>query len=61
MGVTTSGTWGHTVDKSLCFAYVAPDHAAPGATFEIRLLNERHTATVLDGAAHDPTNERLRA
>ncbi|MCP4845268.1 MAG: FAD-dependent oxidoreductase [Actinomycetia bacterium] len=61
MGVTTSGTWGHTVDRSLCFAYVAPDHAAPGATFEIRLLNERHTATVLDGAAHDPTNERLRA
>ena len=61
MGVTTSGTWGHTVDKSLCFAYVAPGYATPGSTFEIRLFNERHTATVLDAAAHDPTNQRLRA
>ena len=61
MGVTTSGTWGHTVGRSLCFAYVAPEFAAPGSTFEIRLFNERHTATVLADAAHDPDNERLRA
>jgi len=60
MGVTTSGTWGHTVGKSLCFAYVAPGYATAGSTFEIRLFNERHTATVLDAPAHDPTNERLR-
>jgi hypothetical protein len=40
---------------------VAPGYATPGSTFEIRLFNERHTATVLDAAAHDPTNQRLRA
>ena len=60
MGVTTSGTWGHTVGKSLCFAYVAPGYATTGSTFEIRLFNEHHTATVLDAPAHDPANERLR-
>ena len=61
MGITTGGAWGHTVGKSLCFAYVDPDYASPGSTFEIGLFGERHTATVLDQPAHDPTNERLRA
>ena len=61
IGVTTSGTWGHTVGRSLCFAYVEPAFAGPGSTFEVVLFGESHRATVLDGPAHDPTNERLRA
>ncbi len=61
MGITTGGAWGHTVDRSLAFAYVEPAFEAPGSTFEVTLFGERHTATVLDGPAHDPTNERLRA
>ena len=61
MGITTSGAWGHTVGRSLCFAYVDPAFSTPGSTFEIGLLGERHKATVLDAPAHDPTNERLRA
>ena len=61
MGVTTSGTWGHTVGKSLAFAYVDPAFEAPGSQFEVTLFGERHTATVLAEAAHDPANERVRA
>ena len=61
MGITTSGAWGHTVGRSLCFAYVDPAFSTPGSTFEIGLLGEHHKATVLDAPAHDPTNERLRA
>lgn len=61
MGVTTGGAWGHTVGKSLCFAYVEPQFADPGTTFEVMLLRQRHEATVLAVAAHDPDNERLRA
>ncbi len=61
MGVTTGGCWSHTTGRSICFAYVAPEHAAPGATFEIRLFNQRHTATVLAEPVHDPANDRLRA
>ena len=60
MGITTGGAWGHTVGKSLAFAYVDPTFRAPGSTFEIALFGERHTATVLAEAAHDPSNERLR-
>jgi dimethylglycine dehydrogenase len=61
MGITTSGAWGHTIGRSLCFAYVDPAFREPGSTFEIGLLGERHMATVLDSPAHDPTNKRLRA
>ena len=61
MGITTGGAWGHTVGRSLAFAYVDPAFRAAGSTFEIALFGERHTATVLAEAAHDPTNERLRA
>ncbi|MBC8195729.1 MAG: GcvT family protein [Acidimicrobiia bacterium] len=61
IGITTGGAWGHTVKQSLAFAYVEPAFAAPGTTFEIGLFGERHTATVLDQPAHDPTNERLKA
>ena len=61
MGITTGGAWGHTVGKSLAFAYVDPAFREPGSTFEIALFGGRHTATVLAEAAHDPSNERLRA
>ena len=61
IGLTTSGTYGHSVGASLAFAYVAPSHAHPGATFEIQLQGERRPATVLAQAAHDPENERIRS
>ena len=61
IGVATSGDYGYATGKSLFFAYVEPDHAAPGASFEIEVLGERHSATVLVEAAYDPANERLRA
>ncbi|HAQ22154.1 MAG TPA: aminomethyltransferase [Acidimicrobiaceae bacterium] len=60
IGITTGGAWGHTVGKSLAFAYVEPTFEEPGSTFEVTLFGERHTATVLDGPSHDPSNERLR-
>ena len=34
VGLTTSGAYGHAVDKSLAFAYVDPAHATPGASLE---------------------------
>ncbi len=61
IGVTTSGAYGHTVGKSLAFAYVETAHAAPGSTFDIDLLGERRAATVLAEAAWDPANSALRA
>ena len=59
-GITTSGTYGHTVAKSLAFAYVAPHLEEPGSEFDILLMSERRRARVLAEPAHDPKNERLR-
>ncbi len=61
IGLTTAGAYGHTVEKSLFFAYVEPAFASPGSEFDIQILGERRPARVLDGPVWDPANERLRA
>lgn len=60
IGLTTSGGYGHRTGKSLFFACVPHDHAAPGAQFEIQLQGERHTATVLEHPAYDPDNAKMK-
>ena len=61
VGLTTSGAYGHAVDKSLAFAYVDPAFTTPGTPFEILMLGERRKAVILGDAAWDETNLRLRA
>jgi dimethylglycine dehydrogenase len=61
IGVTTSGGYGHIVQKSLGFGYVDPGNSEPGTDLGIDLLGERCRATVLKDPAYDPANERLRA
>ena len=60
VGVTTSGGYGHFVQKSLGFGYVAPALAKPGTQLDVDLLGERRQARVLKEPAYDPANERLR-
>ena len=61
IGLTTSGTWGHTTGRGLAFAYVKPQYKAPGTRFEVQLMSDRRPAMVLDGPAYDPDNEKPRA
>ena len=61
IGVTTSGSFGHTVGKSLAFVYVSPEYAVPETTFDIEILSIRRQAKVLAEPAYDPQNKRLRA
>jgi len=60
IGVTTSGGYGHRVQKSLAFACVDPAHAAPGSAFRILLQGEERRATVLPAPAFDADNARMR-
>ena len=60
IGVTTSGAYGHSVRKSLAFAYVHPQYADTGTNFEIRILGQNCSVTVLKEAAYDPQNLRLK-
>ena len=61
IGVTTSGAYGHRVMKSLAFACVDTEFAAPGSVFDVLIQGERRAATVLGAAAFDPDNARMRA
>ena len=61
IGLTTGGAYGFATGKSLAFAYVSPDKAAPGTEFEVLMFTERHKARVLPDVVWDAKNERLRA
>ncbi len=60
IGVTTSGSYGHRVGKSLAFACVEAEFAEPGSVFEVLIQDERRRATVLEHPAFDPQNLRMR-
>ncbi|MEX0407177.1 FAD-dependent oxidoreductase [Aquibium sp. LZ166] len=62
VGETTSGGWGHRVDKSIALGMLRADLAVPGTRVEIEIFGDRFSATVQeDGPLWDPANERLRA
>jgi len=60
IGVTTSGAYGHTVKKSLVFAYVQSGYEKPNTEYQVRILGELRNAKVLERAVWDPDNARLR-
>ena len=60
MGVTTSGAWAHSVDRSILFAYVDPRFESPGSTFQVGVMGERREAAVLAEPVWDPQNLRIR-
>ena len=61
VGLTTSGAYGHTVGRSLAFAYLDPKLVAPGTAFEVLMLGERRQAVVISEPAYDPANEKLKS
>ena len=61
IGLTTSGGYGHRVQRSLLFACVEPEFAAPGSQFEVYVQGERRTASVLEHPAYDPENLKMKA
>ncbi len=62
VGETTSGGWGHRIEKSIALGMARSDLAIPGTTLEVEIFGERFPATVQeDKPLWDPENERLRA
>ena len=62
VGETTSGGWGHRIDKSIALGMVRTDLAAPGTELEVEIYGKRFRAVVQeDKPLWDPENERLRA
>jgi dimethylglycine dehydrogenase len=61
VGIATSGGYGHTVGRSIAFAYVDVARAVPGTALEIEIVGERLAAEVLAAPLHDPGNVRLKS
>ena len=62
VGETTSGGWGHRVNKSIALGMLRADLLAPGTEIEVEIFGERRKATVQeDQPLWDPANERIRA
>ncbi len=62
VGETTSGAWGHRVNKSIALGMLRADLAEPGAEVEVEIFGKRCKATVQpDQPLWDPENERIRA
>ena len=61
VGETTSGGYGHRVDKSIALGMVREDLAEPGTRLEVEIYGMRYSAEVQqDAPLWDPKNERLR-
>ncbi len=62
VGETTSGGFGHRVDKSIALGMLRADLAEPGTEVKVEIFGEPYKATVQrDEPLWDPGNERLRA
>jgi len=60
IGVTSSAGFGHTVGKSIAYAYLAEDDFQ-SPSFEIEVFGERYPATRHDGPLYDPGMSRLKS
>ena len=62
VGETTSGGFGHRVDKSIALGMLHAGLAEPGTGIEVEIFGERYPAVVQkDEPLWDPRNERLRS
>ena len=62
VGESTSGEWGHRIEKSIALGMVEAMFAEPNTTLEIEIFGHRFPAVVQDNMSlWDPNNERIRA
>ncbi|MGO1118004.1 GcvT family protein [Rhodovibrionaceae bacterium A322] len=61
VGRGTAGGYGHYVKKSLMLGYVRSEFAKPGTECEVRVLDQRRPARIIEESPYDPENEALRA
>jgi dimethylglycine dehydrogenase len=60
VGVTSSGGYGHSVQRSIALAYVPTELAKDGERFEVVVLGEKYPAQLSTKALWDPSGGRMR-
>jgi 4-methylaminobutanoate oxidase (formaldehyde-forming) len=59
-GRVTSGGYGYTIERSVAYAYLPPEHAEPGTAVELDIFGEWVGGEVAEEPLFDPGNERVR-
>ena len=60
-GRVTTGGYGYTVERSIAYAYLPPEHAEPGTAVEVEIFGEWIAGEVAAEPLFDPKGERIRA
>ncbi len=60
IGMTSSGGYGHRVEKSIALGYVAPEFAEAGTEMSVEILGRARGAKVMAMPLYDPKNERMK-
>jgi 4-methylaminobutanoate oxidase (formaldehyde-forming) len=60
-GRVTSGGYGYTVERSIAYAYLPPEHAETGTEVGVEIVGEWIGGQVAAEPLYDPGGERVRA
>lgn len=61
VGYTTSGGYGHRIEKSVALGYIKPEHAVEGTRVQVSVLGTLREATIVGESPYDPDNSALRS
>lgn len=61
VGYTTSGAYGHRIEKSVALGYVKPEFSAEGTRVQVSVLGNLRDATVVAESPYDSANKALRS
>ncbi len=61
VGYTTSGGYGHCIEKSIALGYIRTDLATAGTKVQIDVLGKMRNAEIVAEPIYDPENKKLRA
>jgi dimethylglycine dehydrogenase len=61
VGYTTSGGYGHRIEKSIALSYVKPEISEPGTKVQVNILGVMRNATVVAESPYDRENVALRS
>jgi 4-methylaminobutanoate oxidase (formaldehyde-forming) len=59
-GRVTTGGYGYTVERSIAYAYLPPEHANPGTPVELDIFGEWVAGELAEEPLFDPAGERVR-
>ena len=61
IGMTSSGGYGHRVEKSIAMGYIKPEFAKAGTKMEVEILGRARSAQVVTMPLYDPKNEKMKS